>query len=144
MIDVKFRQVHGDLPAPSYKTMGAAGCDLVSAEGVVLDPGERLLVSTGLHVQLPVGFEGQIRSRSGFALDQGIIVLNSPGTVDSDYRGELGVLLYNTSKDYVIIKRGYRIAQLVISPVVQARFTQATSLNDTVRGFKGWGSTGKI
>ncbi|MGD9739235.1 MAG: dUTP diphosphatase [Bauldia sp.] len=134
------------LPMPAYKTAGAAGLDLVAAlpEGtpVMLSPGQRSLVPTGLAVEIPVGFEGQVRPRSGLALEHGLTVLNAPGTIDADYRGELKVLLVNLGPVPVTISRGMRVAQLVIAPVVQAVLVEAEALSATPRGSGGFGSTG--
>ncbi len=138
---------HGaDLPWPSYQTKGAAGVDLMAAVAadtdVILDPGERALIPTGIAIALPQGFEAQVRPRSGLALRNGVTVLNAPGTIDADYRGELQVLLVNMGLDTVRIARGDRIAQLVVAPVVQAEFTSMSSLDVTARGDGGFGSTG--
>lgn len=139
------RLPHGaDLPLPAYETEGAAGLDLRAAitEPVTLTPGMRTLVPTGLSMQLPVGFEGQIRPRSGLALRHGVTVLNAPGTVDSDYRGEVSVLLINHGSESFTVARGDRIAQLVIAPVTQARLSEVGMLSETARGAGGYGSTG--
>lgn len=139
------RLPHGaDLPLPAYETEGAAGLDLRAAIGepVTLTPGARVLVPTGLSMQLPVGFEGQVRPRSGLALRHGVTVLNAPGTVDSDYRGEVSVLLINHGSESFTVARGDRIAQLVIAPVTQARLSEVGMLSETARGAGGYGSTG--
>lgn len=141
------RLAHGaDLPLPSYQSEGAAGLDVMAAvavdEPVRLAPGARALVPTGLRLELPAGFEAQVRPRSGLALRQGLTVLNSPGTIDADYRGEVQVLLVNLGDAPVLIQRGDRIAQLVIAPVVRAQLEVAASLSDTGRGAGGFGSTG--
>lgn len=139
------RLPHGaDLPLPAYETAGAAGLDLRAAiaEPVTLAPGMRTLVPTGLSMQLPVGFEGQIRPRSGLALRHGVTVLNAPGTVDSDYRGEVSVVLINHGSEPFTVTRGDRIAQLVIAPVTQARLSEVDMLDETARGAGGYGSTG--
>jgi dUTP pyrophosphatase len=136
---------HGEgLPLPSYQTAGAAGCDLYAAtqETLVLAPGSRAKVPTGIALELPDGYEAQIRPRSGLALKDGITVLNTPGTVDSDYRGELFALLINHGDQPFEIIRGARIAQLVLAPIVRASFTEAKSIGETVRGDGGFGSTG--
>ncbi len=138
---------HGaDLPLPAYETAQAAGMDLRAAvpEGapVTLQPGERYPVPTGLAFALPPGFEGQVRPRSGLAARQGVTCLNTPGTVDADYRGEVKVILINLGAEPVVIRRGDRIAQLVIAPVVQASWTEVESLDETERGVGGFGSTG--
>ena len=134
------------LDLPSYQSCGAAGMDLLAAvpsrAPLKLAPGARALVPTGLLLQLPQGFEAQVRPRSGLALRHGITVLNSPGTIDSDYRGELKVLLANLGTASFAIARGERIAQLVVSRVEQARLAEAESLSSTSRGAGGFGSTG--
>jgi dUTP pyrophosphatase len=130
---------------PAYATEGAAGMDLCAHihESVVLEPLERKLIPTGLFIELPLGYEAQIRPRSGLALKQGITCLNSPGTIDADYRGEIGVILINLSNEMQVIKSGDRIAQMVIAPVTQISWELATSLTPTNRGAGGFGSTGK-
>ena len=132
------------LPLPSYATDGAAGADLCAAvEGeLVIAPGERAAVATGLILEIPAGFEGQVRPRSGLAIRRGLTVVNAPGTIDSDYRGELMVLLVNLGAEPVVIGRGDRIGQLIIAPVSRARFTEADALNASNRGAGGFGSTG--
>ena len=134
------------LPLPAYETSGAAGMDLRAAvpeeDPLVLRPGARFPVPTGLAFALPQGFEGQVRPRSGLAAKSGITCLNSPGTVDADYRGEVKVILINLGAEDVTIRRGDRIAQLVIAPVVQAAWSEVESLDQTVRGTGGFGSTG--
>jgi dUTP pyrophosphatase len=137
------RLPHGEgLPLPAYATSGAAGMDVVSAEDVVIAPGARHPVATGLALAIPEGFEIQVRPRSGLALKHGITVPNTPGTIDSDYRGELKVLLINHGNEPFAIARGDRVAQLVLAPVVQAAWDEVTSLDETVRGAGGFGSTG--
>ena len=134
------------LPLPAYETADAAGMDLRAAvaddEPVVLRPGDRAAVPTGLAFALPSGFEGQVRPRSGLAAKSGITCLNTPGTIDADYRGEVKVILINLGAEEVNIRRGDRIAQLVIAPVIQARWRVVDSLDETVRGAGGFGSTG--
>lgn len=134
------------LPLPAYQSDGAAGMDLLAAvpenEPLVLSPGSHALVPTGLKLELPKGMEAQVRPRSGLALKHGITVLNSPGTVDSDYRGEVGVILINLSRQPFTIGRGERIAQLVMAAVSQARLEVAQAISETVRGAGGFGSTG--
>ena len=138
------RLPHGQgLPLPSYATPGAAGMDVVAAEGVTLAPGARHAVATGFAVAIPPGFEIQVRPRSGLALKHGITCLNTPGTIDSDYRGEVKVILANLGGEPFEIVRGERIAQLVPAPVLQARFEEVESLDDTARGAGGFGSTGR-
>lgn len=135
-----------DLPLPAYETPGAAGMDLRAAvaddEPLVLRPGARGAAPTGLAFALPAGFEGQVRPRSGLAARHGVTVLNTPGTVDSDYRGEVKVILINLGEEDFTIRRGDRIAQLVIAPVVQARWAEVEDLDETARGAGGFGSTG--
>ncbi|MDP2272873.1 MAG: dUTP diphosphatase [Archangium sp.] len=144
-VTVKVRRVRpSDLPLPSYQTALSAGMDLLAdlTGEVQLDSLERRLIPTGLSLELPPGYEAQIRPRSGLALKQGLTCLNSPGTIDADYRGEVGVLLINLSKEPVTLKRGDRIAQMVISPTVQAQLVEVETLSETARGQGGFGSTG--
>lgn len=137
------RLPHGnDLPVPAYATEGAAGMDVVSAEDLILSPGARHAVATGFAMAIPPGFEVQVRPRSGLALKHGVTCLNTPGTIDSDYRGEVKVILANLGSEPFEIKRGDRIAQLVPAPVQRAIFTPVDSLDDTERGSGGFGSTG--
>ena len=132
-----------DLPLPSRQTTGSAGFDLASAEpDFVLAPGERRLVSTGLALEIPPGIEGQVRPRSGLALRHGITMPNAPGTIDSDYRGELRVILQNLGAEPVTIVRGDRIAQLVFARYVTPELVDATELEQSTRGVGGFGSTG--
>ena len=131
-----------DLPLPAYATSGAAGMDVVSAEDVTLAPGARHAVATGLALAIPPGFEIQVRPRSGLALKHGITVPNTPGTIDSDYRGELKVILINHGGEPFAIRRGDRVAQLVLAPVTQASWLEVSELDDTARGAGGFGSTG--
>ena len=144
---VEARRLDGasDLPLPAYQTALAAGMDLVAAvEGeVVLAPGERLLVPTGISLAIPEGHEGQVRPRSGLALRHGITLLNSPGTIDADYRGEVKVLLVNLGQEPFTLRRGERIAQLVFAKVEQAKLVEAPVLDDTARGEGGFGHTGR-
>ena len=130
------------LPAPSYATQHAAGMDVVSAEDVTLQPGDRHAVATGFAMAIPVGYEVQVRPRSGLALKHGISLPNTPGTIDADYRGELKVILINLGNAPFVIARGDRIAQLVAAPVQMARFAEVEELDATVRGSGGFGSTG--
>ncbi len=142
------RLVHGEgLPAPTYASAGAAGADLYAAlaEGqtLIIEPGARDLVSTGISIALPPGFEAQVRPRSGLAVSAGVTVLNAPGTIDSDYRGEIKVILVNLGAQPVEISRGMRIAQLVVAPVTRVEFeVVAGPLDETARGEGGFGSTG--
>jgi dUTP pyrophosphatase len=135
------------LALPAYQTAGAAGLDLQAALDVqspmTLAPGARALVPTGLIIELPLGYEAQVRPRSGLALNSGVTVLNSPGTIDNDYRGEVRVILANLGQAPFEIRRGERIAQLVISPVTHATLVEVSSVSNTVRGEGGFGSTGK-
>jgi dUTP pyrophosphatase len=131
------------LPLPSYATEGAAGLDLRADAAVTLAPGERALVPTGLALALPEGFEGQVRPRSGLALREGVTCLNSPGTIDSDYRGEVSVVLANLGQKAVTLSRGDRIAQLVIARVERVELVESVSLPPTVRGGGGFGHTGR-
>jgi dUTP pyrophosphatase len=138
---------HGEgLPLPMYQSAGAAGADLCAAlaadEKIVLEPGARHLIPTGLTIQLPDGYEGQVRPRSGMALHRGVTVLNAPGTIDSDYRGEVSVLLINLGGEPFEVVRGTRIAQLIVAPVTRSNFVEAADLSETARGAGGYGSTG--
>ena len=141
------RLPHGaDLELPSYETEDAAGMDLRAAvtDDVVLAPGERALIPTGLAIALPSGYEAQVRPRSGLALRNGISLVNTPGTIDADYRGEVGVILINHGSEVFTVDRGMRVAQMVIAPVTQARWREADNLSDTARGAAGFGSTGTV
>jgi dUTP pyrophosphatase len=148
-IQVHIRQLpHAEgLPLPAYQTAHAAGLDLLAAvpDGapMVLAPARHALVPTGLAIALPEGFEAQVRPRSGLAAKHGVTVLNSPGTIDADYRGEIQVILINHGTEPLTIRRGERIAQMVIAPVVQAALVPVTSLDETDRGSGGFGSTGR-
>jgi dUTP pyrophosphatase len=141
------RLPHGaDLPLPSYQSESAAGLDLLAAVApdapVELAPGARALIPTGIAIALPAGTEGQVRPRSGLAARHGVTVLNSPGTIDADYRGEIQVILANVGHDSFTVVRGMRIAQLVIAPVMRAMIEETVSLDETTRGVAGFGSTG--
>lgn len=148
-IDVQIRRLPhaAGLPLPSYETASAAGMDLRAAIDealpVMLAPGQRSIIPTGLCIALPDGFEAQIRPRSGLAAKHGITCLNSPGTIDADYRGEVKVILINLGDEPFAIRRGERIAQMLIAPVTQARWIEAEALDDTERGAGGFGSTGR-
>jgi dUTP pyrophosphatase len=138
---------HGaDLPLPSYQSAGAAGLDLLAAVAadapVIIEPGRRALIPTGLAIALPAGTEGQVRPRSGLAARHGVSVLNAPGTIDSDYRGEIQVILVNFGQDSFVVTRGMRIAQLVIAPALQVKIRVIVELDETTRGVAGFGSTG--
>lgn len=147
-IDIRLmRLAHGkDLSLPTYQSAHAAGLDLLaavpSAGPVTIAPGARTLVPTGLAIALPEGYEAQVRPRSGLAARDGLTILNSPGTIDADYRGEIQVLLVNLGSESVVVSRGMRIAQLVIAPVVRAHIVETASLDKTTRGSGGFGSTG--
>ena len=145
MIDIEYKRLpHGeDLPLPSYATENAAGLDVVAAESLTLDPGARHAVATGFAIAIPDGYEVQVRPRSGLALKHGITCLNTPGTIDSDYRGEVKVILANLGSEPFVVRRGERIAQLVPAPVLRARFSEVGELGPTGRGAGGFGSTGR-
>ena len=145
MITISLRRLpHGaDLPLPAYATSGAAGMDVVAAEDVTLAPGARHAVATGFAIAIPEGFEVQVRPRSGIALKHGITCLNTPGTIDSDYRGEVKVILANLGDSPFEVKRGDRIAQLVPAQVTRAALIESADLDETDRGSGGFGSTGR-
>jgi dUTP pyrophosphatase len=134
------------LSLPRYQTEGASGLDLCAAlpadQPVVLKPLERRLIPTGLSMAIPAGYEGQVRARSGLALKHGLALVNAPGTIDSDYRGEVGVLVINLGQEPITLERGMRIAQLVIAPILQCLIEAVSSLDDSARGHGGFGSTG--
>lgn len=132
------------VPLPSYQTAGAAGLDLAAAlvERITIAPGERRFIPTGIAVAIPAGYEGQVRPRSGLALRHGVGIVNSPGTIDSDYRGEIGVVLINLGAEPFVIEPLARIAQLVVAPVVQVSVVPVEELDDSERGSGGYGSTG--
>ena len=142
-------RVKGDVTAaglalPEYQSEGASGMDLLAAnaEDIVLEPGDIRLIPTGLHVSLPVGYEAQVRPRSGLALKHGITIVNAPGTIDADYRGEIGVIAANMGKERFVVKRGTRIAQMVIAQVTHIEWAPTDELDDTSRGPGGFGHTG--
>lgn len=138
------RLPHGaGLPPPAYATQGAAGMDVVAAEALILPPGARAAVATGFAIAIPAGYEVQVRPRSGLALRHGVTCLNTPGTIDSDYRGEVKVILVNLGEEPFAIARGDRIAQLVPAPVQRAVLDEVDTLDDTARGSGGFGSTGR-
>ncbi|MGG6428395.1 dUTP diphosphatase [Acetobacter ghanensis] len=145
-VGIKVRRLsHGqDLPLPTYATSGAAGMDLLAAVDAPmrLEPGQRGLVPTGLSIALPSGYELQVRPRSGLALKHGIVLPNSPGTIDEDYRGEVGIIVMNAGQQAFVIERGMRIAQAVVAPVVRATWLECDDLDKTERGAGGFGSTG--
>jgi dUTP pyrophosphatase len=148
-VDVRIRRLpHAEgLPLPAYETAHAAGMDLRAAveEGspIMLAPGQRTMVPTGLCIALPDGYEAQVRPRSGLAAKHGITCLNTPGTIDADYRGEVKVILVNLGQEAFTIQRGERIAQMIVSPVTRAQWVEAETLDDTERGAGGFGSTGR-
>jgi dUTP pyrophosphatase len=148
MVAVKIRRLEHarTLPLPAYETAGAAGMDLRAAvpetEPVILAPGSRVAVPTGLAIALPPGFEAQVRPRSGLALKNGVTALNAPGTIDSDYRGEIKVILINHGEHTVTFRRGDRVAQLLVAPVTRAVWEEEDNLESTARGEGGFGSTG--
>lgn len=138
------RLPHGEgLPLPAYSTPGSAGMDVVSAENIDLEPGQRHAVATGFKVAIPDGYEIQVRPRSGLALKHGISVPNTPGTIDSDYRGELKIIMINFGRESFPVRRGERIAQLVPAAVTPAAWSEVEELDDTHRGANGFGSTGR-
>ena len=145
-VSIQIEQLpHGEgLPLPSYQTAGSAGVDLCAAleSSVTLQPFERALIPTGLKLAIPPGYEAQLRPRSGLALRQGLTVLNSPGTIDSDYRGEIGVILINLGQEPCELSRGMRVAQLVVAPVARAAWERVAALGPTARGQGGFGHTG--
>ena len=145
MIDIQLQWLpHGaGLPVPSYATEGAAGLDVVAAEDLMLEPGQRHAVATGFAIAIPEGYEVQVRPRSGLALKHGITCLNTPGTIDHDYRGEVKVILANLGAEAFAVRRGERIAQLVPAPVLKAAFREVETLGETSRGAGGFGSTGR-
>ena len=134
-----------DIPLPSYQTVDSAGMDLMAdiAEPLVISKGQRKLIPTGISIELPKGFEAQIRARSGLALKKGIGLVNAPGTIDADYRGEVGIILINWGEEDFLVSKGDRIAQMVIAPVTQVKVVEATDLTETTRSAGGFGSTGK-
>lgn len=139
---LKFKRLHPEAKIPNYQTSGAAGFDFCSIEEATLKAGEVKLISTGLAVEIPEGFELQIRARSGLAAKFGVFLVNAPGTIDSDYRGEIKIILSTCKSEPVILKVGERIAQGVLARVVQAAITEVESLSETSRGVGGFGSTG--
>ncbi|RXD07484.1 dUTP diphosphatase [Sphingomonas sp. UV9] len=145
MIRIELKRLpHGEgLPLPAYATDGAAGMDVVSAEALTLAPGARAAVATGFAIAIPAGHEVQVRPRSGLALKHGVTCLNTPGTIDSDYRGEVKVILANLGQEPFAIARGDRIAQLVPAVVLRATLDEVATLDDTARGAGGFGSTGR-
>ena len=132
-------------PLPTYETADSAGMDLRAHldQAIILEPGERTLIPSGLHLEIPPGYEGQVRPRSGLALKQGLTLVNAPGTIDADYRGDVGVILINLSKEDQRIEPGDRIAQLIFTPVTRAVLVEADELGNSARGAGGFGSTGR-
>ncbi len=143
-LEIKIQKLHPQAVVPQYMTEHAAGMDLCAAldTPLTLEPGERVVVPTGIAMAIPYGFEGQVRPRSGLAIRQGITMLNSPGTIDSDYRGEIGVIAINHGNETVIFNHGDRIAQLIVAPVVRAGLQLVDNLCETERGAGGFGHTG--
>ena len=139
---LSFKRVHPDAVLPAYAHPSDAGMDIRSVEALIIAPGKRALVHTGLIANLPLGYEIQVRPRSGLALKQGVTVLNTPGTIDAGYRGEIGVILINLGDAPFEVKVGDRIAQLVVAPVLQPTVVEATEIDETDRGAGGFGSTG--
>lgn len=147
MIQLKIKRVRKKsqpLPLPAYQSDSAAGLDLLADidQPLILEPGQRKLVPTGIAVEIPAGFEAQIRPRSGLAIKKGISIVNAPGTIDADYRGEIQVILINLGSKSVPVKRGDRIAQMILAPVVRAQIIETDELSDTQRAEGGFGSTG--
>lgn len=146
-VEVRVQKLpHGaGIEMPSYATEGAAGADVRSAEqsSLTIEPGERTAVATGLVFEIPQGWEIQVRPRSGLAWRQGLTVVNAPGTIDSDYRGEVKILMVNLGSEAVVVERGDRVAQLILAPVTRADFQEAEDLSDTERSVGGFGSTGR-
>jgi len=141
-IEIKKADHALDLPLPAYMSDGASGMDLLAAVETTVPPGERVHIPTGVHVAIPEGFEAQIRPRSGLALHHGVTLLNSPGTIDTDYRGEIGVILINLGKEPFAVRRGDRIAQMIVAPVSKAKLIETDDLPGSDRGKGGFGHTG--
>lgn len=141
-LKVQLRRLDESLSLPAYETEQAAGMDLRASEGLTIEPGEIRAVGTGLQIQLPQGYEAQIRPRSGLALKRGISIPNAPGTIDADYRGEIKVILINLGKEAFVIERGDRIAQMVVAPVCRVVWQETEQLDETKRGEGGFSSTG--
>ena len=144
MTKILIKKLFGEVLTPKYETPGSSGMDIVAYlnQDILVNPGEKTMVPTGFSLSIPKGYEVQIRPRSGLAAKKGITVLNTPGTIDSDYRGEIKVILINLSKDIFVVKNGERIAQMVVCPVEQARMEEVKELSNTDRGKGGFGSTG--
>ena len=139
---LKFRRIHPDASLPSYAHEGDAGMDVRSVEDVEIAPGSRALVHTGLVMMLPPGWEAQVRPRSGLALKHGVTVLNTPGTIDAGYRGEVGVILANFGEGPFMVAKGDKVAQIVVAPVARAEIVESAEVDETERGAGGFGSTG--
>ena len=144
MIKILIKKISDKVSTPKYETLGSSGMDISAylEKPVPMEPGEKALIPTGFSLSIPKGFEVQIRPRSGLAVKKNITVLNSPGTIDADYRGEIKVILINLSKEKFIVENGIRIAQMVVCPVVQAKLQEVNELSETTRGIGGFGSTG--
>ena len=144
MIEILIKRLSKEVSLPKYETSGSSGMDLAANidDKITIDSGKTVIIPTGLSLSIPKGFEVQIRPRSGLAAEQKITVLNTPGTIDADYRGEIKVILINLGKDSFIVERGLRIAQMVVCPVVQAQLKEVNDLSETERGKGGFGSTG--
>ena len=144
MTKIQIKKLSNSVSIPKYETPGSSGMDVAAhiEDNIIINPGEKALVSTGLSISIPAGYEVQIRPRSGLAAKKSITVLNSPGTIDADYRGEIKVILINLGKEKFVVKNGERIAQMVVCPVIQASLDEVKELSDTARGSGGFGSTG--
>ena len=144
MTKIQIKKFSSSVLIPKYETLGSSGMDIAAHinENIIISPGENALVPTGFSISIPIGYEVQIRPRSGLAFKKNITVLNTPGTIDADYRGEIKVILINLGKEKFIIENGERIAQMVVCPVIQANFEEVKELSDTERGSGGFGSTG--
>ena len=144
MTKIHIKKLSSSVSIPRYETPGSSGMDIAAhiKDNIIINPGEKALVSTGLSISIPVGYEVQIRPRSGLAAKKSITVLNSPGTIDADYRGEIKVILINLGKEKFVVKNGERIAQMVVCPVIQANLEEVKELSKTERGSGGFGSTG--
>jgi len=142
MINVKIKKIKDNAIIPKYVHEGDSGVDLYSAEDYLLKPGERVLVSTGLKIAIPKGYEAQIRPKSGLALNNGVSIVNTPGTIDAGYRGEIGIITINLGKENFKIEKGKKIAQMVFNKVEEAKFEEVEDLDNTKRGDGGFGSTG--
>ena len=144
MTKIQIRKLSNEVLTPKYETLGSSGMDLAAhiEQDIIIEPGDKALIPTGISLSIPRGYEVQIRPRSGLAAKKGITVLNTPGTIDADYRGEIKIILINLSKDKFFVKKGERIAQMVVCPVVQAQLEEVQELSVTIRGTGGFGSTG--